>query len=247
MIWEIGVFILTLLYLATLWIAYSLPAQFFWISLGFAFVLLVGVKIIAKRFIYYFIPILLTMGSAFLMPLIDSPAQQKAFIVLSTGVFYLAILGSYRLRKYEKDQTAKAMINLAGIATLFCCFSSSYGYYLNYDMSVWLIMSIFAFISFLVSYSLITINQLGINRHQVFLYSIFLAYLSAGVVWMQDFWPFGYLTTSVVALIIYYSGWDLVRNHFLGKLTAQKTFFSILFLSVAVAILLLSARWFPVV
>ena len=37
-------------------------------------------------------------------------------MVLSTGVFYLAILGGYRLGKYEKDLTAKAMYNLAALS-----------------------------------------------------------------------------------------------------------------------------------
>lgn len=246
MIWEFGVFFLTLLYLASLWLAYSLPDQFFWIGIGFAVVLLIGVKIITKRLIYFIIPILLTLGSVFLLPLIDSPAQKKAFIILSTGVFYLVILGSYRLRKYENDQTAKAMLNLGALATLFCIFASSYGLYVNwFDMSAWQIMLIFAAASFFVAYASIAVNQLKINGYQRFLYSVFLAYLMAGTIWVQDFWPFGYLTTAAVALIVYYSGWDLVRNYFLQKLTTQKVLSNVFFLFAMVAILLLSAKWYP--
>jgi hypothetical protein len=245
MILEFGVFFLTLLYLASLWLAYSLPDQFFWFSIGFALVLLIGVKIIARKMIHFVLPFALTFGSALLIPLIDSPAQKKAFIVLSAGVFYLAILGSYRLRKYENDQTAKAMLNLAALSTLFCCFAASYGWYLNVEMPVWMIMSIFAVVSFFVAYALIAVNQLKVNGYQRFLYSVFLAYLMAGTIWMQDFWPFGYLTTSAVALIVYYSGWDLVRNYFLKKLTVQRVLSNVFFLFAMVAFLLLSAKWYP--
>jgi hypothetical protein len=139
------------------------------------------------------------------------------------------------------------MLNLGGLATLFCVFASSYGYYLNYDMPAWLIMSFFAASSFSVTYVCVVVNQLEVNGYQRFLYPIFLAYLMAGVVWMQDFWPFGYLTIAAIALIIYYSGWDLVRNYFLGKLTTQKTIFDLVFLSAAVILLLLSAKWYPAV
>ena len=227
--------------------AFSRPTSFFWEGIIFLFVLLVGAKWISRKYVYFIIPAFLFVGSVLLLPLIDLPAEAKAFLVLSAGVFYLTMLGSYRLGKYVKDLTAKAMLNLAAFSALFCWFSAVYGWYLNIAVSGWLIMIIFALVSFIFSYVLFLINELEMNRHQRILYSVFLSYLMAVSIWIQNFWPFGYLTTGVIALIIFYSGWDIIRSYFLNKMTIKRLVFSLTFLVGAALLVLLSAEWYPVV
>ncbi len=247
MLWEFGVFFLTLIDLVALWLVYDYPSRAFWIVGILSVATLIGVRIIAKHFRFFLLLILLVLGTLLLLPLIDSPAQAKAFMILSSGIFYLVVLAGHRLRKYEKDLTAKAMVNLATLATLFCWYTSAFGWYLNIEMSVWYIMSILSLITFLIAYVSILINGLEIHRHQRILYSIFLAYLIAVTVWVQNSWPFGYLTTGVITLIIYYAGWDAIRNYFQGKLVGRKVTFSLIFLVGTVSILLLSTKWYPIV
>lgn len=247
MIWEFGVFFLTLIDLAALWLVYDYPNKAFWIVGILALATLIGVRIIAKHFRFFLLLMMLVLGTLLLLPLIDSPAQAKAFMVLSGGVFYLVVLAGYRLRRYDKDQTAKAMANLSALFALFCWYTSVFGWYLNIEMSVWYIMSILMAATFLVSYVSILINGLEIHRHQRILYSIFLAYLIAVTVWTQNSWPFGYLTTGVITLIIYYAGWDAIRNYFQGKLVVRKIAFSLVFLVGTITILLLSTKWYPIV
>ena len=124
MIWEFGVFFLSLLNLSALWLTFVYPSRAFWIEGIFAAALLIGVRLIARNFRFFFLLILLILGVLLLLPLIDSPAQAKAFIILASGVFYLAVLAGYRLKKYDEDQTAKAMVNLVALATLFCWYTS---------------------------------------------------------------------------------------------------------------------------
>lgn len=247
MVWEFSIFFLTLLYLGTLWIAFSHPANFIWQGAVFLLVLLIAVRWISRKCFHYIIPAFLFIGSILLLPLIDSSAQSRVFMVLSAGVFYLAILGAYRLGKYKKDLTAKAMSNLAALSSLFCWFASVFGWYLNIEMPVWAIMIIFAVVTFPVSYVLLVINELEMNRNQRILYSVFLSYLMAGAIWIQGFWPFGYLTTGVIALIIFYSGWEIVRNYFLDKMTLRRLTFSIFFLVGTASLILLSTKWYPAV
>lgn len=244
---EFGVLFLSLVNLAAVWLAFEFPNQFFWIVGIFCVILLLAIKLISGKYRYSILPFFLTLGVILLLPLIDSPGEAKAFIVLSAGVFYLVTLGSYRLGKYDRDKTAKAMMNLATIAALFCWFAALHGWYLNLALSVWMIMLVFALVVFLVSYQSILDNQLPLESHQKTIYSVFLAYLMAGTIWMQDFWPFGYLTTGVIALIIYYSAWDLIRAYFQEKMTAKKIIFNSIFLAGSVMLILLSAKWYPAV
>lgn len=247
MLWEFSIFFLTLIYFGALWMAFSRPAGFLWEGIIFLFILLVATKWISRKYLHFTIPAFLFVGSVLLLPLIDSPAEVKAFLVLSSGVFYLAILGSYRLGRYEKDLTAKAMLNLAALSALFCWFTAIYGWYLNIAVPAWIIMIIFALVTFPASYALLVINELKMNRSQRVLYSVFLSYLMAVAIWLQNSWPFGYLTTGVIALIIFYSGWDIIRNYFLDKMTVKRLTFSVAFLVGAASLILISAKWYPAV
>ena len=247
MLLEFGVFFLSMIYWATLGLVMKYANQIFWLEIGFSLVALIGIRIIAKRWKYFILPLFIIFGSVFLLFLIDSVAEERTFAVLSAGIFYLTVLASYRLGKYDKDQTAKAMHNLAVFATVFCWYSAAYGWYLNLEVPVWILMAIVALVTFAVSYLSFVINQLAISRNQRFLYSLFLAYLMAETVFVQNSWPFRYLTTGVVALIIYFASWDVIRNYFLDKLNPRKVIFNAVFLSVAVALILLSSKWYPVV
>jgi len=247
MVWEIGVFFLSLFYAGILWFAYSNPANFIWPGIVFFAILFVAMKLITRRYFNFILPALLALGTILLLPLIDSRSQANAFALISAGIFYFAVLGSYRLAKYDKDKTAKAMGNLAAFAALFAWFASGYGWYLNIQMPIWLLMMIFAAVTFLVSYVAFRINGLELNGYQRVLYSVFLAYLIAGTVWIQNSWPFGYLTTGVITLIIYYSAWDLISTYFLQKLTIKRAIFNLSFMIGASALILVSARWYPVI
>ena len=247
MIWEFSIFFLTLMYFGALWIAFSRPATFLWEGIIFLLVLLIATKWISRKYLHFIVPAFLFVGSVLLLPLIDSPAEAKSFLALSTGVFYLAVLGSFRLGRYGKDLTAKAMLNLASISALFCWFTAIYGWYLNIAVPSWIIMIIFALVTFPVSYALLVFNELKINRSQRVLYAVFLSYLMAVSTWIQNAWPFGYLTTGAVALIIFYSGWEIIRNYFLDKMTIKRLTFSILFLVRGASLILLSAKWYPAI
>lgn len=247
MLWEFSIFFLTLLYFGALWLAFSNPASFLWEGVVFLFLLLVATKWISRKYLHFIVPAFLFVGSVLLLPLIDSPAEAKAFLVLSSGVFYLAMLGAYRLGRYEKDLTAKAMLNLAALSALFCWFTAVYGWYLNIAVPAWIIMIIFALVTFPISYALLIVNELKMNRSQHVLYSVFLSYLMAVAIWLQNSWPFGYLTTGVVALIIFYSGWEIIRNYFLDKMTIKRLTFNIVFLVGAASLILLSAKWYPAI
>jgi len=247
MLWKFSIFFITLLYFGALWIALIRPDAFLWEGISFLLVLLISMKWISQKYLHFTIPAFLFVGSILLLPLIDSQDQTRAFLFLSSGVFYLAVLGSYRLGKYEKDLTAKAMLNLAALSALFCWFTAVLGWYLNVAMPAWIIMIIFAAVTFPVSYALLGINELKINRSQRILYSVFLSYLMAVTVWFQNSWPFGYLTTGVITLIIFYSGWEIIRNYFLNKMTLKRLMFSIIFLVGTASLILISAKWYPAV
>jgi len=240
-----NILFLSFLFAANLWVAANFEKYSTWVGIVFSLILIIGARLIVKRWKYSVLPAILTAGSVFLLFLIDSYSQMRIFSILASIVFYFAVLAGWRLAQYEKDQTAKAMHNLATIASIFLWYAAAYGWYLNISLPIWALMIIFSVITFLVAFSSFAINQIEAEKRLV--YSVFLASLIAQVVWIQNFWPFGYLTTAVISLIIYCVGWEIILSFFLKKLTVRAVIFEILFLFSSVALILLSTKWYPMI
>ncbi len=97
---------------------------------------------------------LLAVSSTLLLFLIDSFYEQQIFVAFSAVVFYLLLLGGYRLRLYQRDQTAQGMINLVTLALAFFCYAALFGWYLNLpDLTQWQVVAIFSLATFLLSWT----------------------------------------------------------------------------------------------
>jgi hypothetical protein len=85
------------------------------------------------------------------------------------------------------------------------------------------------------------------NKKNVLNYSLILGLIMAEIVWVLNFWPFGYLTTGVITLIFYYVFWDLATCHFLDELSQKRVIANMIFFGLLITLVLSSARWLPVV
>ncbi len=244
MFFRFSIFFLTLLFAVNLWTSVNYLKYSSWFGIVFTLVIILITRIIVRRWKFTVLPIVLVPGSVFLLSLIDSVSQIRAFILLTSLVFYVTVLAGWRLRQYPRDETAKAMYNIATITSLFLWFAASYGWYLNIPVPVWGLMLVFSLVTFFVALVSLTVNQIDPSKR--LLYALFLALLSAQVIWIQNFWPFGYLTTSVISLIIFYVAWSIVLNYFSERTSTRSIAFDVIFLVSSVSLILLSTRWYPV-
>jgi hypothetical protein len=247
MFFSFNIFFVSVLFAANLWLSVNYAGYAGWFGILFSLAIIIATRILVGKWKFTVLPAVLVPGAVLLLSLIDPPLEMSLFIFLSTLVFYATVLAGWRLFRYEKDETAKAMYNIATVAILFCWYAASYGWYLNPSVliPIWALLIVFSVITFLVSYVSFGINQ--ISREKWLIYSIFLTTLVAQTVWIQNFWPFGYLTVAVITLIIYFVGWEIVLSFFLKKLSARTVLFEILFLAGSVVLVLVSTKWYPVI
>ena len=191
------------------------------------------------------LPILFFIASLGLLYFISSPLHRNIFIVVSSAVYYFQLIAMYRLKSYEKDQTAIGIMGACALATLFFLYADIYGIYLNFVFPLWQLMVVFLFVTTLVSFQYLWI--LKKDSRMVWSYSLVLGLIMTEIAWVLNFWPFGYLTTGVVALIFYYVFWDLVCGAFKGALTKRKVFISMVSFTILAMMVLASSRWLPVV
>lgn len=214
--------------------------------LGFflAFFSIISAKKLGKKWIYSIVPPILSSSSIILLYLIDSGIQKQAFIALSSVVYYLLLLGVFRLGSYSKDNTARGMV-VAGVTTaLFFLYASAYGIYLNFFIPLWALMLVFLVFTVLICHGYFGILEAK-SKNRSWTYSILIGMLMSEIAWVMNFWPFGYLTAGVLTLIFYYVLWDLAQSHFLNLLSKKRVVANMVVLVILIGIVLISSKWLP--
>jgi hypothetical protein len=198
---------------------------------------------ISHRFLFSIIPIIFSLSSLLLLYLIDERIEKQIFTVASSIIYYVIFFSGCRLKRYELDQTARGLMAASLMTTIFFFFTSSYGVYLNFAISLWALMVIFLVSTFLVSYQYLEI--INTEKLATWKYSIILGLIMAEISWVINFWPFGYLTTGVILLMFYYILWDIVQSHFLQLLSKKRVVANMVFFSFLIGMILFSSRWLP--
>jgi hypothetical protein len=207
--------------------------------------LLEGKKIGGKWF-FSILPIFFTLSSTALLYLITLIYEQQIFIALASAMYYLSLLGAYRLGKYGGDQTARGMNMAAASVTIFFTYASAYGLYLNFLVPIYVLMLVYLLVTLFISYQHFSIIK-NDQKKLVWAYSFLLALAMVELIWTMNFWPFGYLTTGTVALILYYVLWDMIQGYFLNLLSKKRVVANAVFFSVLILMILASSKWIPVI
>lgn len=205
-----------------------------------------GGRKVGGKWFFAVLPVFFTLSSTALLYLITLGFEQQIFIALASAMYYLSMLGAYRLGIYAGDKTAKGMNMAAMATTIFFSYAGAYGLYLNFLVPLHYLMLAYLIVTLLVSYQYFLIIKSD-GRKIVWTYSFLLALIMSEVVWTMNFWPFGYLTSGVIALILYYVLWDLAQSYFLGLLSKKRVVANMVFFSTMIILVLLSAKWLPVV
>lgn len=206
--------------------------------------------------------ILLSSGSMTLLLTIGQGSLQKYFIVFVSVLFIATMIGISRFftpTEERPDNQRTPLLdsgfNLNQTIIMFSVFFLSagiYGIYIITDMRPWqMMLTIFAGI-YLSSYYLIKINfiksqemelHLDYHKNRTFnLYSFLLALLMIELVWVMAFLPINHLTFGAIILTIFFSYWNIIRNHLRNELTRKKLAGNILFFVLAVSIIILTSR-----
>ena len=206
-------------------------------------------KDMGKKWKFSILPIFFTLSSTALLYLITVRYEQQIFILLTSFMYYLALFGAYRLTRYSLDQTARAMNMASSVSTIFFATAGAYGLYLNFLVPLWQLMVAYLVVTLLVSYqyfSIISPQDGDSSGKKVWIYSFLLALSMSEIIWAINFWPFGYLTSGVIALILYYVLWDLIQSHFLNLLSRKRVVANLIFFSVMIFLVLFTSKWLPV-
>ena len=160
----------------------------------------------------------------------------------------LASLDSDRMPTYRSAIVTRkdnndiiSLSDLKGKTFAFASRRSTSGYL----VPLYYLMLVYLVTTFFVSYQYFSI--ICVNKKKVWLYSLVVSLVMAEIAWTINFWPFGYLTSGAVALILYFVLWDIIQKNFLDIIRKKRIIFNLIFFSVLASLVLISSKWIPVI
>lgn len=243
---KLRLIIFSLLFFAGLELAVFQPRYIFLMAVFLALAAFFEGRKSGGKWLFAILPAILSFFSVVQLYLIGLVYEQQIFILLVTGMFYLSVLSAHRLGQYGQDQTARGMNVAASTATIFFAYASIYGWYLNFLVPLYWLMLVYLIVTLFLSYQYFAIIKPD-DKGKVWIYCFVLSLIMAEIIWTMNFWPFGYLTTGVIALILYYVLWDLVQSHFLNLLSKKRVIANMVFFSIMIILVLMTAKWIPVI
>ncbi|MFA5985863.1 MAG: hypothetical protein WC819_00765 [Parcubacteria group bacterium] len=196
---------------------------------------------VGKSFIYAFFPFALALASFGLLYFIDNFQERQIFSVLVSILYYATLLGIKRICKNPFDMTARSLFSAALIATIFLFYAVVYGFYINFNIPLWLFMAThFVFVS---TITFVSLRSYSSDIKRILLYSTIIAFVMIQFVWMTNFWPFGYLTMAAINLMFYYILWDMVQMVFLETLSKRRILISIIYCIILTVAVLFTTQW----
>ncbi len=203
-------------------------------------------RAIARHFFFAIVPVALSIASLVLLFFIDSPRQQQIIIVLIGVLVYGITLGSYRLSRHPRDAVARGMVVAGATAAIFFSYAAIFAMYLNFVIHQWIVGGITFIITTVIAWQYFVMIARG-RFVQTIIYSAVLGLVLTETALSAVAWPFGYLTTAVVMLMIYYILWDLGQSFFLDRLSKARLITNVLFFLGVATMVLVTAQWLPVV
>jgi hypothetical protein len=196
---------------------------------------------VGRRVIFSILPLSLTVSTLGLLYFIDSLKEQQIFGLLIGGIFYMTLLGIKRICKNSFDMTARSLFSASLISTIFLFYAVIYAVYINFNIPLW--MFILAHFVFVALMTFVSLRAYSSDYKRIFFYSVIIAFAMVQLVWMANFWPFGYLTMATVTLMFYYVLWDLVQMVFLETLSKKRIIITIIYCIVLTLAVLLTTQW----
>ncbi len=239
-LWSLG-YLLSLEFLAlnptlTDWKGYTFSLLFV------STIALLGVYRTTKKMTGVPIPLLFSLATPTLLFLIDNKTNQHIFVLISSIAFYSLLLGLYRLRFAPTDETARAFMHAGGVAALFLFYAACYGLYLNFNISLWMLLLTLGLSTFSVAYQMFNVID-GKKKQEIFLLAVFLSLVMTEAAWIASIWPFGYLTTAALLTIVFFFPWELLLQTLTGHFFLKKILVRAFSLLGLATLLLLSSPW----
>jgi hypothetical protein len=255
-------------------IVFFVMMKFFFESSGLSYSSLIALFLISAlsafwitkhRLLPVILMMLFTTSSVLFLLTLGKNNFQQLYIVLSSALFTVTLIGLYRFfmqqenLKHKEEMEAKILdsgFNLNQTIVLISIFllsSGMYGIYLDLDLPVWSIMiaisaSVFFSTLYLTKINFLKSKALELHldsfKNKTFtLYSFLFGFIALELIWIISFLPVNHLTVGAIILSFYYSFWNILRDYLRNKLAKKTVVLNFLFFISATSFIFITSKW----
>jgi len=224
--------------------------SFWWIIACGIFLILLLIKKSTGKISNSFIPLLLVLGSLPLLSLMDTATVRYIFIILLAIIFYFELLVRERLRDFPSDKVAIPILNTTNFIVFFIWANlifASFIYFSEKVFPLWVMITISALISFLVSKDILKhtlFSQMQkVKMTEINLASFLIALVTSEVTWALAFYPLRYRSSSIILLSSFYLAFVSVLAFLTKEEKRGKLAKDIVIALIATAIVLVTSKW----
>ncbi|MEA2098233.1 MAG: hypothetical protein U9P70_04160 [Patescibacteria group bacterium] len=260
--------------LITLSFIFFVMMEFFFKSFGLSYASLITLFLISVLSAFWvtkykFLPIILIMlwttGSVLFLMTLEENSFQQLYIVASSLIFALVLIGLYRFfiqqEKWLEKEKVKFKVLDSGfnlnqviiLISIFLISSGIYNIYIDLILSLWIILILIFITTFFSTIYLTKINFLKSKAHELYLdssknktfvfYSFLFSLIVVELVWVISFWPANHLTVGAIVLLVYYSCWNILRDYLRNNLSKKVVILNSLFFITFLCITFLTGNW----
>lgn len=248
--------------------------EFFFKSFGLSYASLITlflISVLSAFWItkYRFLPIILitlwTTGSVLFLTTLDENYFQQLYIIASSLIFSLALIGLYRFfiqqEKWIKKEKVRLKVLDSGfnlnqsiiLISIFLISGGIYNIYVDLNLPLWIVLIIIFITIFFSTIYLTRINFLKSKAHEFYLdssknktfgfYSFLFGLIAVELIWAISFWPANHLTVGAIVLSIYYPCWNILRDYLRNNLSKKIVILNSLFFIAFLCVTLLTGNW----
>jgi hypothetical protein len=195
-----------------------------------------------RNYTFFMSPIFLLFGTLSFVLLLKNKILIQISI-LSFVFLYLLFLDSLYSYFYNKESYfLENIFTVINFTSLFLIYSSLFSLFVIFGVSLWLVIGLFLFFTFLSNHQIFHIYRV-LDRINYF-YNIAITLVMVQIFWALTFLPTSFYVNGLVLLSVYYSIMGISYFHLRGLIDRIKIIRHLTITLVIIVFALTTARWF---
>ncbi len=195
-----------------------------------------------RNYTFFVSPIFLLFGTLSFILFLKNKILIQISVLFFVFLYFLFLDSLYSYFYNKESYFIENIFTVINFTSLFLVYSSLFSLFVIFGLSLWLVIILFLFFTFLSNHQIFHIYRV-LDRINYF-YNIAITLVMVEIFWALTFLPTSFYVNGLVLLAVYYSIMGIGYFHLRGLLDRIKIVRHMVISIVIITIALVSARWF---
>jgi hypothetical protein len=195
-----------------------------------------------RNYTFFMSPIFLLFGTLSFILFLKNKILIQISVLFFVFLYFLFLDSLYSYFYNKESYFLENIFTVINFTSLFLIYSSLFSLFVIFGVSLWLVIGLFLFFTFLSNHQIFHIYRV-LDRINYF-YNIAITLVMVEIFWALTFLPTSFYVNGLVLLSVYYSIMGISYFHLKGLLDRIKIVRHLIITLVIILSALTTARWF---